>query len=107
MQIVLCISDLIESKLIAGLQGKEFALLADESADIAHRSQLSIMARFQVNDEEGVKTHFLGFAQLSRMNAEAIMNVIETFLLAKGVLMEKIRCMGFDRYNTMSGERTG
>lgn len=39
------------------MRNKGFALFADESTDMAHRSQLSVMARFSRPDHS-VSTHF-------------------------------------------------
>ncbi|XP_033744317.1 E3 SUMO-protein ligase KIAA1586-like [Pecten maximus] len=101
-QMITCISNLLERQILHDIHDKEFSFLADESADLAHRSQLSIMARFAQADQT-VKTHFLGFVQLEKGTAEAIMEAIQGFLIAKDIDIANIRFMGFDGCNTMSG----
>lgn len=99
-------SDFIERKILNDLRGKEFALLADESSDIANRSQMSVISRFS-NSDLSVTTHFLGFVKLEKGTAEYIMQSLEVFLLAKNVDLSNVRFIAFDGCNTMSGVRTG
>ncbi|XP_061179464.1 uncharacterized protein LOC133188092 [Saccostrea echinata] len=105
-QMVQCISDFHERELLSEMRDKEFSLLADESTDIANRSQLCVMARYGNSDGE-IATHFLGFVNLTKGTAEAIMEAIKSFLLAKNIDMAKIRFIALDGCNTMSGEHKG
>ena len=51
--------------------------------------------------------HFLGILQAKETNAEAIAGYISNFLQSRGIAFEKLRGLGFDGANTMSGHRTG
>lgn len=83
------LSVLLEKDLLEDLRNQDLALLADESMDIAPRSQMrSIMARF-VSENRPIQTYFLGFAQLTKMDAET-MCVIETFLVSKDISVDQI-----------------
>lgn len=103
---VSCISEFHERELLLNMNEKQFSLLADESTDIAHRSQLCIMARFG-NSHNEIATHFLGFVNLEKATAEAIMTAVKLFLLAKNIDIGKIRFIALDGCNTMSGEHKG
>lgn len=105
-QMVSCISEFYERELLLNMNEKQFSLLADESTDMAHRSQLCIMARFG-NSHNEIATHFLGFVNLEKATAEAIMTAVKLFLLAKNIDIGKIRFIALDGCNTMSGEHKG
>lgn len=91
-QMVQCISDFHERELLSQMKDKEFSLLADESTDIANRSQLCVMARFGNSDDDNhIATNFLGFVNLTKGTAEAIMEAIKSFLQAKDIDFAKIR----------------
>ncbi|XP_053393086.1 uncharacterized protein LOC123538819 [Mercenaria mercenaria] len=81
-EMLLCTSDLFERDLLEDLRRKEFSLLADESS-MAHRSQMSVMARFERHSV--VSTYFLGFIELTKGTAEHIASALEGILVAKGV----------------------
>ncbi|XP_078327996.1 zinc finger MYM-type protein 1-like [Crassostrea virginica] len=105
-QIINTISNFHEQELLADMRDKEFALLADESTDMANRSQLSVMARFSRSDNT-ISTHFLGFVNLDKGTSEAVMEALKSFLLAKGIEIGKVRFVALDGCNTMSGEHKG
>ncbi|XP_052807132.1 uncharacterized protein LOC128236285 [Mya arenaria] len=104
-EMLICMSDLFEQDLLSSIREKEFSLLADESSDQAHRSQMSVMARF--GTENSVATNFLGFIKLNKGDATYITSALEGFLVAKGIDIHKKRFTGFDGCNTMSGAQTG
>lgn len=86
------------------MKDREFSLLADESTDVANWSQLCVMAWFENSDGDSATHFFLGFVNLSKGTAEAIMRAIKSFLLSKEIDIAKIRFIALDGYNTMSGE---
>ncbi|WAR31903.1 hypothetical protein MAR_034445, partial [Mya arenaria] len=88
-KMVKCMSDYLERKVLDDLRGQEFSLLADESSDVANRSQM-------------INTHFIGFILLEKGTTECITKSIETFLQAKNIDMTNVRFTGFDGCNTMS-----
>lgn len=105
-QMVQCISDFHERELLSQMKDREFSLLDDESTDVASRSQLCVMASFG-NSDGDIATQFLGFVNLTKGTAEAIMEAIKLFLLAKEIDIAKIRFIALDGCNTMSGEHKG
>lgn len=85
-----------------------FSLLADETADISGKEQLSVGVRFV--DEKlyfTVKEEFLGFAELTRLDAEGICSSIIGFVEMLGLDMTKLIGLGFDGCSTMAGHESG
>ena len=79
--------------------------MADEGTDIASKEELSVCALW-LQDSKPVE-HFLGIVQAKETNAEAITGYLVAFLQSKGIGFEKMRGIGFDGTNTMSGHRSG
>ncbi|KAF2896871.1 hypothetical protein ILUMI_09304 [Ignelater luminosus] len=79
-----------------------FSLLADESADIVGKEQLSLGVRF-VYFKNIVKEEFLGFAELSIMNAKRISDAILQSCESYGLNMNLLVGRGFDGRATMPG----
>jgi hypothetical protein len=104
--IIDAISKPIEIELLELLQNADyFALLADESTDQANREQFSILCKWLHNEE--VKEHYVGLIHVKKTDAHSLMSAIEQFFTAKNIDLTKVRFLGFDGTNTMSGEISG
>lgn len=100
------ISKPIEQELQESLQNANyFSLLADESTDQANRNQFSILCKWIHNVE--VKEHCLGHIHVKKTDALSLSSAIEQFFTAKHIDLIKVRFLGFDGTNTMSGEVSG
>ena len=98
------ISKVLERALLSS-SSVYFSLMADESTDVSSKEELSICARW----EQGGKTveHFLGIMTAKETTAQAISTYLCDFLESKSINMTKMRGIGFDGANTMSGKRSG
>ena len=77
--------------------------MADESTDVASQEELSVCARW-IEDNKRVE-HFLGILHAKEKNAQAIACYLRTFLQSKNIGFDKMRGIGFDSTNTMSGPK--
>uniref|UniRef100_A0A8D8ZCY2 Zinc finger MYM-type protein 1 n=1 Tax=Cacopsylla melanoneura TaxID=428564 RepID=A0A8D8ZCY2_9HEMI len=82
-------------------------VLADETADIAGKEQLSIGFRYYHEDTNLIKEEFAGFSVLKAQDAATIAKQIETFLKNNGLDPEKCIGLGFDGCSTMAGKEGG
>ena len=82
-----------------------FSLMADESTDVSSKEELSICARW-LHEKKPVE-HFLGIVPAKKTTAEAIAEYLYAFLESKDIDIKKMRGLGFDGANTMSGQRSG
>ncbi|XP_031327228.1 52 kDa repressor of the inhibitor of the protein kinase-like [Photinus pyralis] len=87
-------------------KGYGFSILADETADISGKEQLSIGIRY-VDSNYNIKEEFLGFQQLEKLDADAISHAILKVLADCGLDMDKLVGLGFDGCATMAGKETG
>ena len=57
-----------------------FSIMADETADISGKEQMSLGVRYFDTSTMSIKEEFLGFTELKKLNAEAIAsNILEFF----------------------------
>ena len=80
-----------------------FAIIADESADISGKEQLSIGVRFVSTSNE----EFLGFTKLDKMDASSIADSILDQCSKFGLNLEKLHGQGYDGCSTMAGKEGG
>ncbi len=100
------ISHFIKEQILDQLKSSPyFSLMADESTDIASKEELSICARWLENGR--AVEHFLGIVNAHEVHAEAIIQYLLQFLSDNGIPLIKLRGLGFDGTNTMSGNNTG
>ena len=106
VELLSSISEIIKQNLLASLKSSEYySLMADESTDSASQEELSVCARWL--HENKVVEHFLGIIHAKETNAKAISEYLSGFLSTHGISYEKLRGLGFDGANTMSGHKTG
>lgn len=88
---------------------KAFAyyVLADETADISGKEQLSIGVRFFDEEKMVVREEFLGFTDLEAMDAITIANAIDSFLEKNGLDPRKCEGQRYDGCSAMAGNDGG
>ena len=88
-----------------------FSIIADETADIAGKEQLSIGVRFidgqGDNNELTIREEFLGFTSLDQMSAAAIADAILAQVNKYGLNPENLVGQGYDGCSTMAGKEGG
>ena len=106
VELLSSISNVLEKRIITSLSASPYySLMADESTDVASQEELSLCARW-IEDNKPVE-HFLGILHAKEKNAQAIACYLRTFLQSKNIGFDKMRGLGFDGTNTMSGHRSG
>ncbi|KAG8223795.1 hypothetical protein J437_LFUL001516 [Ladona fulva] len=84
-----------------------YSILADESSDISGKEQLSIGVRFFDEENMMVREEFLGFVELSDMDAKSVASAINNFIEKLGLDPEKCFGQGYDGCSTMAGKDGG
>ena len=97
----------LEKQMLDRLKRSKFySIMADESTDISTKEELSICGRW-LEDSGKIVEHFLGLVHVQKVDAEALTQSLLIFLNDKDIPLQKLRGLGFDGANTMSGERSG
>ena len=106
VELLSSVSHVLEKRIITSLSANPYySLMADESTDVASQEELSVCARW-IEDNKPVE-HFLGILHAKEKNAQAIACYLRTFLQSKNIGVEKMRGLGFDGTNTISGHGSG
>lgn len=77
-------------------QSGVYSILADETADISGKEQLSIGVSFIDKKKQIVREEFLGFIELTAMDAETISTVIDQFIQI--CVLDPNKCVGQENY---------
>lgn len=88
-------------------QAKAYAVMADETADIAGKEQLSIGLRFYDESQEKIREEFVGYIQLQSQDAHTIANAIQNFLINENLSVQNCVGFGFDGCSKMAGKEGG
>ena len=104
-----CISQQINGPIIDELRDcSYFAMMVDETTDVAVLKQLTIMVRYlKRNAKPELKTHFLRLIDLPDGKADTIMTALLTFLTEMEVPVRKLAGLGSDGASVMVGRKTG
>ncbi|XP_031637258.1 zinc finger MYM-type protein 1-like, partial [Contarinia nasturtii] len=84
-----------------------YSIMADETADMSGKEQLSIGVRFFDEHKMIVREECLGFIELNAMDAKTIANFIDNFIQNHGLDPMKCVGQGYDGCSTMSGDNAG
>ncbi|CAH1115297.1 unnamed protein product [Psylliodes chrysocephalus] len=79
-----------------------YTVLADETADISGKEQLSIGLRFYDESKEKVRKEFVGFVELTAQDASTIAKAIDNILVSYNFLPQNCVGLGFDGCATMA-----
>ena len=100
------LSLVIEEKILSDLQSSDFfALMTDESTDIAILKQLVLVGRYLT--DSGVKTSFLHIGDIMNSKAQTSEGAILHYLGNKTLQITKLCAFGSDSGSVMTGRLTG
>ncbi|XP_060133298.1 52 kDa repressor of the inhibitor of the protein kinase-like [Zootoca vivipara] len=88
-------------------QAKAYAVMADETADIGGKEQLSIGLRFYDESQKKIREEFVGYVELKSQDAPTIASAIHSFLVDQNLPADNCVGFGFDGCSTMAGKEGG
>lgn len=107
-QIISICGDVIKADYIKNVKKSEaYGILADETADISGKEQLSVGIRYFDEETSNIEEVFLGFAELTAFDAKSIATAIDEFMTKEDLDPDKCVGLGFDGCSTMSGKEGG
>ncbi|XP_060845526.1 zinc finger MYM-type protein 1-like [Rhopalosiphum padi] len=102
------IHNVLIKKVKADLQNVYVSILADETSDVGHHEQLSIVIRYFDDQMNRPVETFLDLVRLVSVNAESIFTAISNIIHSKfGIGWSSIIAVCFDGASTMSGNIGG
>ena len=103
-----CIAESIHSKILAKIKGQPFAVLTDESTDIAVTKQMIVYVKY-VDGDFVPHTHFLGNLAIDnpKSDSEVLFNLLISFLTKEDLSQSNAYGFGSDGAAVMVGKRKG
>ncbi|XP_016559033.2 zinc finger MYM-type protein 1-like [Capsicum annuum] len=92
--------------IIEDLNGDYFEILVDESKDVSHKEQMTLVLQY-VNKEGKLIKIFLGLVHVKDTSAKSLKEAINSLLLDHSLSQSQIRGQGYDRASNMQGEING
>ncbi|XP_049399788.1 uncharacterized protein LOC125863849 [Solanum stenotomum] len=92
--------------IIEDLDGDYFGILVDESKDVSHKEQMTLILRY-ANKSEMVIERFLGIVHVNDTSSQSLKKAIYSLLLDHSLCTSKIRGQGYDGASNMQGEING
>lgn len=89
-------------KIIKELDGGFFSILADESADVVDKEQLSLCLRY-VDNKGMVKERLLGLVHVGDTTSLTLKVAIESLLMKHSLTLSRVRGQGYDGASNMRG----
>ncbi|VEN38170.1 unnamed protein product [Callosobruchus maculatus] len=103
-EIISICGDVLKADIIKKVKDAEaYSVLADETADISGKEQLSIGLRYFDEEKNEVQEVFVGFTELKGLDGKSIAQTIDEFLTREELNPSKCVGLGFDGCSTMSG----
>lgn len=88
--------EVIKGDVLTEIKNEFYSVLADETADIAGKEQLSLGLRFFDERQNAIREKFLGFVELNSLNASSIAETIDQFLISSNLSPQNCVGFGFD-----------
>ena len=106
--IIAACNELLVAEVVKRINAAEgFAVLADETTDIAGVEQFSLCARYLDVSTSSIREDFLQFIPVTDVSGEGLATVIVDSLTQLGVNLEYMRGQGYDGASAMSGKFNG
>ncbi|XP_016544405.1 uncharacterized protein LOC107844519 [Capsicum annuum] len=90
-------------EIIEDLNGHFFGILVDESKNVSHKEQMTLVLRY-VNREGKLIERFLGLVHVKDISAKSLKEAINFLLLNHSLSRSQIRGQGYDKASNMQGE---
>lgn len=94
-------------KISADVTGKPVSLIADETSDVKHHEQMSIVLRYIPDGGILPIETFVGLYKLEKTDAESIFKELETVVSSLRIDWKDVTAVCFDGASAMSGEFSG
>jgi hypothetical protein len=106
-ELLACLAQPVRAGVLAELKESPFfALMVDETTDVAVKKQLMIYAKF-VKHDGAACSRYIGVRELPNGKAETIFDEIMAFLTRNDLDVKKLIALGTDGASVMTGQKTG
>ncbi|XP_060868019.1 zinc finger MYM-type protein 1-like [Metopolophium dirhodum] len=105
--IIISIHTVVLQKIISNINSSFISIMADETSDVGHHEQMSIVVRyFDDNVNRPIET-FVSLKRMTSVTAESIFNTLCEFLILIKKNWKSVVAVCFDGASTMAGSING
>ncbi|XP_008181241.1 uncharacterized protein LOC103308873 [Acyrthosiphon pisum] len=105
--LIFSITQLMKRQLKDCIQDKKISLISDETSDLGHHEQLSIVIRYFDDTKCSAVEQFLTMKRIKSVNAQSIFNTLSDVIEEYNIKWENIVSTCFDGAATMAGSTAG
>lgn len=105
--LIISISQVLKNQLKHKIENKKISIIADETSDLGHHEQLSIVLRYFDDEKKCPVEQFVGMKRIMSTDSQTIFNAISDVINNFGIKWESVLSMCFDGAATMSGSVNG
>lgn len=105
--LIISISQVLKNQLKHKIENKKISIIADETSDLGHHEQLSIVLRYFDDEKKCPVEQFVGMKRIMSTDSQTIFNAISDVINDFGIKWESVLSMCFDGAATMSGSVNG
>jgi hypothetical protein len=105
--LILSVSNVIKNQFREKIRNQKISIIADETSDIGHHEQLSIVIRYFDNFKKYPVEQFICMKRITSIDSETIFNTLQDVISEYDIKWESIVSMCFDGAATMSGSLSG
>jgi hypothetical protein len=101
------INQVIKRQFKNTIANKKVSLIADETSDLGHHEQLSIVIRYYDSLKRCPYEQFICMKRMTQVNAQSIFDVLNDTICEYNIKWENLVSVCFDGASTMSGSTVG
>uniref|UniRef100_A0A2S2NXT3 Zinc finger MYM-type protein 1 n=1 Tax=Schizaphis graminum TaxID=13262 RepID=A0A2S2NXT3_SCHGA len=101
------INQVIKRQFKNTIANKNVSLIADETSDLGHHEQLSIVIRYYDSLKRCPYEQFICMKRMTQVNAQSIFDVLNDTICEYNIKWENLVSVCFDGASTMSGSTAG
>ncbi|KAF0748674.1 zinc finger MYM-type protein 1-like [Aphis craccivora] len=105
--LIISISQVLKNQLKHKIENKKISIIADETSDLGHHEQLSIVLRYFDDEKKCPVEQFVGMKRIMSTDSQNIFNAISDVINDFGIKWKSVLSMWFDGAATMSGSVNG
>jgi len=105
--LILSVSNVIKNQFREKIRNQNVSIIADETSDIGHHEQLSVVIRYFDNFKKCPVEQFICMKRIMSIDSETIFNTLRDVISEYDIKWESVVSMCFDGAATMSGSLSG
>ncbi|KAF0757116.1 zinc finger MYM-type protein 6-like, partial [Aphis craccivora] len=105
--LLICINNVMKRAIQSKIKNQIVSIMADETSDVGHHEQMSVIIRYFDEEKCQPVEHFIGLQRLLSVTSEAIFNSLSNQISNLNIEWKSVIAVCFDGASAMSGKFNG